>query len=71
MGHKEPKQLAGENAKYTLLRVELQLDLAQISKCIHQILNKGGSILGIDHNIIYISFDVSVQLWLETNLDCP
>ena len=71
MGHKEPKQLSGGNTKYTLLRVELQIDLAQISKCLLQILNKGGSILGLDHNIIHVGLYVSVQLRLKTNLDCP
>ena len=37
MGNKEHKQLAGGNAKHTLLPVELQVDLAQISKFLLQI----------------------------------
>ena len=53
------------------LSVLLQVDLAQIRKCLIQILKKGGLILGLDHNIIHIGFYVSVQLWLKTNLDCP
>ena len=70
MGYKESKQLVGGNTKYTLLWIKLQVDLAQIGKCVFQILDKGGLILGFYHNIIHIGFYVSVQLWLKTNLDC-
>jgi len=31
--HKEPEKLARQNAEDTLLRVQLEVDLAQVSKC--------------------------------------
>ena len=71
MGQKEPKQLARGNAKHTLLWVELQVDLAQISKCLLQILNMDGIVAKTKNRATHISFNVSVELWLETNLDCP
>ena len=65
---KNPSSLPEGNAKHRLLWVQLQVDLAQICKGLFQVLNESDSVLGLDHCIIHVNFNISVQLGLKANL---
>ena len=67
-GDQETKELVGWYSENALLRVELDLESAQILKCFLEVLQQGSTLLCLHHHVIYVDVGVSGELLEEALL---
>jgi hypothetical protein len=69
MADDEAEWFSRRYAEDALVRVELPLVLPQRCESLFKIGDERVGVSGLDDHIVYIGFDVLVELFLETGLD--